>query len=409
MDAEVTHVVQRELASHGAARLPSGLAAGNADLLQTALLPVFTAQLPATNALLPYLKQLEQSRVYSNFGPLVLSLQDRLAALFDMERHTVVATGSGSAALVAGILAAAGRSSALRPYALCPAYTFVGTASAAEQCGYTPYLADVCPTTWQLNPETLVHHPALDKVGVVVPVAPYGRSVDVEKWSRFNEITGIPVVIDAAAAVEAVADGKMRPVGDVTLALSFHATKAFGCGEGGCLLVSHPRSGVRAAQVLNFGFMGSRDSAVAAFNGKMSEYHAAVAHAELDAWSDKRASFRRVAKYYQLAFSSAGLFGQRLISAPSIASNYVLYECASSDHAVALRAALETSRIESRQWYGGGLQAHQYYHDVMRDSLTVTEDLASRLVGLPMSSMMTGRDVHRVLDAIMRHWDFEPT
>src|SRR5690554_4727370 len=87
----------------------SGLTIGKADLPLQSRLPVFMAQLPATSAVLPYLKQLEQNRIYSNFGPLVLSLQDRLAALFDMERHTVVTTASGSAALVAGILATAGR------------------------------------------------------------------------------------------------------------------------------------------------------------------------------------------------------------------------------------------------------------------------------------------------------------
>jgi dTDP-4-amino-4,6-dideoxygalactose transaminase len=375
-------------------------AIGKNDPRMEAPLPIFMAQLPAAEALLPYLQQLDQSRVYSNFGPLVLSLQDRLAALFDMQRHTVVATGSGTAALVAGILALAGRGNSRRPYALCPAYTFVATASAVEQCGYTPYLADVCASTWLLDPVSLLHHPALDRIGVVVPVAAYGRRIDVEKWSHFNEVTGIPVVIDAAAGIEAVADGRMRPVGEVVLALSFHATKAFGCGEGGCLLASQVETVLRAAQTLNFGFMGSRDSAIAAFNGKMSEYHAAVAHAELDTWAAKRALFREVVACYQRALFDAGVSGCDFISAPTIASNYALYKCGNSDHAEILRAALEAARIESRFWYGRGLQAHPYFRDIERDYLPVTEEVSSCLVGLPMASMMTRGDVHRVVEIL---------
>src|SRR5690606_31347229 len=123
------------------------------------------------------------------------------------------------------------------PYAICPAYTFIGTATAVQQCGYEPYISDVSYDTWTLDPDSLMDHPMLERVGLVVPVAAFGRPVDVAAWSRFHERTSIPVVIDAAAAIEALADRRMRQEGGVVVALSFHATKAFGCGEGGCVVM----------------------------------------------------------------------------------------------------------------------------------------------------------------------------
>ncbi|EJL34954.1 putative PLP-dependent enzyme possibly involved in cell wall biogenesis [Novosphingobium sp. AP12] len=348
----------------------------------------------------PYLRQIDRSRMYSNQGPLVTALQKRLAARFELADGSVVAASSGTAALVAAILAHAGPARPERPYAICPAYTFVATAAAVSQCGYEPYLADVSPETWTLDPDRLAEHPMLDRVGVVVPVCAYGRPLDVEGWARFQHATGIRVVIDAAAAVEALADGKMHGDARVPLALSFHATKAFGCGEGGCVVWPDPALAARTMQATNFGFMGSRNSQGASLNGKMSEYHAAVALAELDGWAGKRADFDRSTRAYRAAFLHEGLPSGDLVVHPQIASNYILYRCTDPARAEDLRRVLEESGIEARFWYGGGMHMHDHLREARRDALPVTEDLSRTLLGLPMGSRMAAADIARVVSAL---------
>ena len=66
--------------------------------------------------------------------------------------------------------------------------------------------------------------------------------------------------------------------------LSLHATKVFGVGEGGLVLCRNAELIQRCGQVMNFGFLGSREAQVAGFNGKLSEYHAAIGLAALDPW-----------------------------------------------------------------------------------------------------------------------------
>ncbi|MFD2137600.1 DegT/DnrJ/EryC1/StrS family aminotransferase [Novosphingobium resinovorum] len=262
----------------------------------------YEPRLPTTDAVAPYLRQIDQARMYSNQGPLVRSLQKRLQTSFGLIDGSVITTSSGTAALIAAIMAHAGTATPGRPYAVCPAYTFVATAAAASQCGYQPYLADICEESWTLDPDPLANHPLIERFGVVIPVTAYGRPIDVERWARFQRETGVKVIIDAAAAIEAVADGAMVCDARIPLALSFHATKAFGCGEGGCVLWPDPALAARASQATNFGFMGSRNSQTASLNGKMSEYHAAVALAELDGWAVKRADLSRAARAYRAAF-----------------------------------------------------------------------------------------------------------
>ena len=115
----------------------------------------------------------------------------------------------------------------------------------------------------------------------------------------FPEQTGIPVVIDAAASFEAISDEPSRLLSELPVALSFHATKAFATGEGGCVITTDAELATSVTRSLNFGFYEDRESRSASTNGKMSEYHAAVGLAELDAWPAKHHAFLRMAETYK--------------------------------------------------------------------------------------------------------------
>ena len=65
------------------------------------------------------------------------------------------------------------------------------------------------------------------------------------------------------------------PRGTPTL-VSLHATKVLGAGEGGFVLCDNRDLVVDIRRRMNFGFRGSREAMVPAFNAKLSEYHAAV-------------------------------------------------------------------------------------------------------------------------------------
>jgi len=89
------------------------------------------------------------------------------------------------------------------------------------------------PRRGQLDASALLRESFLDREGVVVPVAPFGRPVAQAPWQSFEAATGIPVVIDGAASFDVVDESRDPAIGDVPVALSFHATKAFATGEGG--------------------------------------------------------------------------------------------------------------------------------------------------------------------------------
>ena len=364
-------------------------------------IPVLRPQLPSADRLLPYLRQIDSTRFYSNYGQLVQQLEQRLAEHLKLAQRSVASAASGTAALIGGILASAGRARPERNLAILPAYTFVATAVAAEQCGYQPYLADIDPDIWILDARRLIDHPQRDRIGMVIPVAPFGRAVPQSPWNVFTRETGIPVVIDGAASFEGISDDPGQYLGITPVALSFHATKSFATAEGGAVISTDLALCERAGLALNFGLGGTRDSATASINGKMSEYHAAVGLAELDGWTAKRAAFRNLSEMYQTLATAAGL-GGRLVTAPDVAGCYVLFRCSSTDEARCVQDSLEQSSIGYRLWYGLGMHQQTYFTGLPRDDLATTNHIAPLVLGLPVATDLTEAAVTRVIRALAR-------
>ncbi|AXS41416.1 DegT/DnrJ/EryC1/StrS family aminotransferase [Breoghania sp. L-A4] len=366
-------------------------------------IPVCRPQLPATQQIIPYLERIDASRRYANYGPLVLSLETELAHHFGLEPGSVTTAASGSMAIVGAILARAGRAKAGRSLCICPAYTFVATAAAARHCGYEPYFTDVEPDSWALDPERLERDPVLERAGLVIVVAPYGRPVDVAAWSAFHRRTGVPVVVDAAAGFDTFA--KVLPVlpEDVPVVLSFHATKAFGCGEGGAVVSTSREFTLGCHRALNHGFLGERQSVGDAVNGKMSEYHAAIGLAELERWRHKHQAFGKAAKRYRGCARRHGL-GDRLRLAGDVSAAYALAVCGDAQAAQAAAAALWERGIESRFWYGAGLHREPAFADCPHGSLDVSEMLAGRLLGVPFFIDMSDAQMDAVCGVLARAW-----
>ena len=372
-------------------------------------IPVLRPQLPSADRILAYLRRIDSARIYSNWGPLCAEFQDRICAQLMLPGGAFVVASSGTSALMGAILAVAGPAKSKRPVALMPAFTFVATAIAAERCGYKPCFQDISPESWMLDPEDLEKHPLIDRVGIVIPVAPFGKPVRQRPWAAFQEKTGIPVIIDGAASFDRIMESPAEFIGTIPLALSFHATKSFGMGEGGGIAVTDMAISCRLEQALNFGFCGTRDSSSASLNGKLSEYHAAVGLAELDGWSSKAAELRDLAYRYSCKLTQFDLL-DRLIVTPLISSCYALFKCSCKPEVQRVQQSLKQAAVDFRMWYGSGVHCHNHFSHDERGSLPMTEDILQCLIGIPVAIDLSDTEIARVAAALARgvHTDKMP-
>jgi dTDP-4-amino-4,6-dideoxygalactose transaminase len=196
-------------------------------------LPIMRPKLPTSDRLMDYLRRIDASRFYTNFGPLALELEERLAAFYGFSPGTVTTVANATLGLALTLHALGAKRGTL---CAMPAWTFVASAHAVVNAGLIPYFIDVDAQSWSLDPaavaDEIARAPA--PVGAVMPVAPFGLPVDIAAWDAFHADTGVPVVIDAAAGFSSLKPGAAPAV------VSLHATKVLGSGEGGFVICSDP-------------------------------------------------------------------------------------------------------------------------------------------------------------------------
>jgi dTDP-4-amino-4,6-dideoxygalactose transaminase len=354
-------------------------------------IPAARPQLPSAEAVLPYLKRMDEARWYSNWGPLLSEFESRLAARHGLFAHVATAANA-TQALTMALLAMD-----LRPGSLCamPAWTFVATAHAVHQAGLVPWFLDVDPDNWMLDPaataEALRHPPG--EVSAVIPVAAFGRMPDLDAWRAFRHVTGVPVLIDAAAAFDAA--GKA----DLPLVVSLHATKVLGVGEGGYLATEDPELAIKVRQLSSFGFHGSREAQLPATNAKLSEYAAAVGLAALEAWPHDRLRWMRVGQHYRIALTDLPPVGFQ----DGWGVDWVTSVCVvrlPDGAANAVEAALDAAGVQTRRWWGRGCHAMPAFAVCPRTALPATERLAGSTIGLPMAIDLNAEELRRITEAL---------
>ncbi len=355
-------------------------------------LPVLRPRLPRAAALAPYLERIDEAGWYTNAGPLHNALRERLAAHFGIAGEGVTLTANGTLGLT---LALQAQNPPPGSYCLLPSWTFVATAHAVRQAGLRPFFVDVEPASWAVSPTSALLQVAgaPGPVGAVVAVAPFGAALDLMAWDRFQQASGLAVVIDAAAGFDS-----LRP-GRVPAMVSLHATKALGIGEGGLVVTEDAELSAEIGARTRFGFRGERLATADATNAKLSEYAAAVGHAALDAWPATREAWIGLRGRYEAAL--AGLSGIELspgLSGVASSSLVVLARGDAEDSAEALAG----QGIGSHPWWGRGCHRQPPFRDCPRAALPVTEALAERSLGLPFHLDMTAGDVERVAAALDR-------
>jgi len=359
--------------------------------------------LPDADALLPYLRRIDENRWYSNFGPLVQEFEARFSAAMAAAHRAArarpfVTMASGYYALSLGLrLLSVGPKSRV----LVPAVTFPACPLAPQNLGAEAVLADVDPESWTLTPAIARAVIARHKIDAVMPVCVYGFPLDAQAWDSFEKETGVPVLIDAAAAIEV----QRYPARGI-VAHSLHALKPFGIGEGGVLALPNEALARRARQATNFG-MKDRRTFAGGENAKMSEYHAAVALAQMDRWETVKRRRKDVLDLYLAALAPLGAAARaHPMLAQTIPSAMMIRLEGRKGQATA--KALCARGVAAHRLYLPPLYDHPHFARLRRidargkaaGRLDGAESMNASVIGLPFHPFMAEEDVQKTVDAL---------
>lgn len=358
-------------------------------------IPLLIPDLPKAEDLVPYLKRIDQSHHYTNYGPLNTEFEHRLLAQFKQEVSLYVTTVANNT--LGLMLALEALNLPKGSKVLLPSFTFIASAAAIVRAGLTPVFADIDRTCWLLTPELAQQACEQYEISAVMPVASLAYPHDAKPWDDFVTATEIPVVIDAAGAF-----GNQMMGEKIHLVFSLHATKALGIGEGG-FIISHDANYIQTIrQLSNFGFTKNHyeGAMTIGINAKLSEYHAAVGLCNLQQWPHHQQKRAQLLNHYlqRLSFLSKHI---NLRYSDNVISSIFAVRLQAPHNVNAIAEFLLQQGIETRRWYYPPAHLHPAFkHYPTTNQLPQTLLLAEQLLGLPFHEHLQLSEVDFVVEQL---------
>ena len=367
-------------------------------------LPLIAPNPPRLSEQVAALRRVEASGIYSNNGPEVRAFEAAATAQLFGGRGASLAVGNATLGLMIAIRAAAGLDPRPGTLALMPALTFAATAQAAAWAGLTPLICDVDPGDWgaaAAEEERLLRHYGR-RIGVVLPYATFGNAIDLDRYRGYARDHGVGIVVDAAASLGTIDDDGAGFGADAPFAVvhSMHATKPFAVAEGGLIHCGDPALIARLRAMGNFGFDGGRSATLPGINAKLPEVIAVMARAKLEGFDAICAHRSRLEQRYRALL---GDLVTQQVAGRRRAMQFmpVLLPAAIADRRDSVEAALAAAAIGSGRYFSPHLGQQPWFRrTALIEPTPVADDIARRMLSLPITDAMTVPDVDRVVAAV---------
>jgi dTDP-4-amino-4,6-dideoxygalactose transaminase len=291
---------------------------------------------------------------------------------------------------------------------IVPSFTWISCAHAVVLCGARPVFCDVDYETQNVTAQTIAAAKTPNTRAVMV-VHYAGLPIDVENVAE----PGLPVIEDAAHAVDSRKNGKAcGGLGDVGI-YSFDAVKNLAMGEGGGITARDPRHVARARQLRYCGIGTSGFDASASkqrwweynvtdFFPKMvpSDIGASIGLAQLRKLDAMQAKRKKIWELYQKEFADISWLKRPVDAAPVDRHSYFTY-CIRVDGGGRDKLA--------KFLYDNGIYATLRYQPLhmipiygSKAKLPVCERLNEEALSIPLHPGLSDADVDKIISSLKK-------
>jgi perosamine synthetase len=345
------------------------------------------------------------TEAYISEGRLVRIFEEKLET--DLGWNKTVAVNSGTSALHLALVLAGIRAD---DEVICPAQTFVATATSILQQSAKPVFVDIQYTTGNIDPIS-IESKISGRTKAIIAVHWGGYPCDMDEISLIARAHNLVVIEDAAHAVGAIYKG--RPVGSISdfTCFSFQAIKHITTGDGGAVCCREDTAGRKGQALRWFGIdrfnsqaseLGERayDITIAGYKYHLNDYAAALGIANLEGFSGRLARRRRIAACYRESLEKVtgiSLFAE----SPDRESAYWLFGFhveGRLDFIRALKdrgitASVVHQRIDKNSVFGG-----------IRSDLVNQARFDRTQVHIPLHDGLSDDDVAHIIASIKKGW-----
>jgi len=347
-------------------------------------IPLLVPSVPNFEVIEKYLRRIDDSKKYSNFGPLERELRTRLAEIWKVPSENIVTACNATLALQGAIETSEPNDF---PWKV-PSWTFVATPLAIQKAGKPFSFVDSNLQTWRAI--------FSEDDENVVDVLPFGDDLDLERL-RKKPLTNL--VIDAAASFAAISKPLPTCSHRFALVVSLHATKLLPAGEGAIMVSNCSDWAQRFRNWTNFGFSSIRKPVLLGTNAKLSEYAAAVSLGSLDEFPGVKNELHAIQNRAHTVTKKMGLDCNPSMR-KGLVSPYWILVFKEPKQKLLARNLLHRNGIESRDWWEDGCHNVSIFnHNNL--SLPNTEMIASTSLGIPMHLGISSADLDCIEDSLI--------
>ncbi len=322
-----------------------------------------------------------------------------------------VAVSSGTAALHLAYMALFKRGDEV----IVPAFTFMATASMLLAVGVEPVFADVDPRTFTLSVDD-VRSRISQRTKGIVGVHLFGNACDVDGLKQVADDHGLTLVWDAAQALGTEYRGQEVGSQPTAVCYSFYPTKNITTGEGGMIVTDNSALADELRLLRSHGASGKYVHVMLGFNYRMTDFQAALGLQQL----------QRLDYYLERRRSNAAVLTERLAEVRGVISPAVQERAFHSynqyciliesevveDRRDGFAARLNKLGIETAVHYPRGLNRQPLFagadgtapiaHSISMAPLVNSDDIAGRILALPIHPGVSNQAVERVAFACSR-------
>jgi len=335
----------------------------------------------------------------TNQGHYHQELEDSLCKFLSVDKLSLFA--NGTLALVTALQALK-----ITGEVITTPYTFVATTHSLWWNDITPVFVDIDPVSLNIDPDK-IEAAITDKTTAILAVHVYGNPCDTEKIKLIAQKHNLKVIYDAAHAFNVKKDGKsILQEGDLSI-LSFHATKTYSTVEGGAIISHDTEMKHHIDNLKNFGFRDETVVEEPGINAKMNELQAAYGLLSLKYVEDAIVKRKEVATVYQKILRNVS--GISLMNdIQGVLHNYSYFPVFvdEKDYGIGrdeLYNKLKSNGVFARRYFYPLISNFKPYRELPsadESNLPIANDIANRVICLPMHHELTLEDILHIIDII---------
>lgn len=284
------------------------------------------------------------------------------------------------------------------------AHTAIPTVAAICAVGATPVLVDIDPETWMMDPKRLTD--ALSPLtSAVIAVHLYGNMADVDAIRDALDNAGRPdvaIIEDVAQAQGAVLSERQAGTIGRFGAFSFYPSKNIGAlGDGGAVACGNDGDAEKVTMLRNY---GQRDRYHAelrgGINSRLDELQAAILAVKLPhlaAWNRRK---QELMARYRKGLTGLPLVFQQVTHGCDPAWHLCVISLNNAGDRDRLQEYLQQRGVQTLVHYPIPTHRQPAFAHARNEDLSVTEDLAARILSLPFSPVLTDHEQETVISSV---------